>query len=209
MVAGVVTLAVLLIDQISKIWVKTNMYLGQDIEVFDWFIIHFTENPGMAFGMEFGGAYGKLALTLFRIVAVSAIAVYILRMCKKEVSVGMVISIALIFSGAIGNIIDSLFYGVIFSESRYEIATMFPPDGGYGSFFHGRVVDMLYFPIYNDELPSWVPIWGGEHFIFFRPVFNIADTAISFGVGLVLLNQKKFFNEDDKKAEVNPYQKSE
>jgi len=173
------------------------MYLNQEIRVFgDWAIIHFTENPGMAFGMEFGGDYGKLALSLFRIFAVFALAYYIFHLIKKEAPKGLVIAITLIFAGAIGNIIDSVFYGVLFSDSHYQIAEFLPADGGYGRWLHGKVVDMIYLPIIKGTMPKWVPFMGGDYFIFFRPIFNLADTAISVGVGIILIFQRSFFKEN-------------
>jgi signal peptidase II len=194
-----ITFGVLLVDQASKFWVKTSMYLNQEIKVFgDWAIIHFTENPGMAFGMEFGGDYGKLALSLFRIVAVFALAYYIYFLIQKNSPRGLVIAITLIFAGAIGNIIDSVFYGIIFSDSHYQIAEFLPAEGGYGKWLHGRVVDMIYLPIIKGTMPQWVPGMGGDYFIFFRPIFNLADTAISVGVGIILLFQRSFFKEEKK-----------
>ncbi len=175
---------VLLADQVLKIWIKTNMFLGQEFKIFgDWFIIHFTENNGMAFGLEFGGEFGKLALSLFRVVAVAGIGYGLHYMIKRKYHRGLILNVALIFAGALGNIIDSVFYGVIF---KYE------------TLFHGRVVDMLYFPIVKGVFPSWLPIWGGEPFEFFRPVFNIADTAISVGVIMILIFQKRYFKEEVK-----------
>lgn len=188
-------LLVLVIDQVSKIWVKTQMLYDESIPVFGhWFYIHFIENPGMAFGLEFGGDIGKLALSLFRIVAVVLIGFYLLKLIRKKVSGGLIISISLILAGAIGNIIDSALYGIIFSESSYFTpAVLFPEGGGYSSFLHGNVVDMLYFPLFEGRFPEWLPIWGDEHFLFFRPIFNIADSSITIGVFLILLNQKRFF----------------
>lgn len=189
---------VLLIDQVSKFWIKLNMTLGQEFKVFgDWFIIHFTENNGMAFGMEFGGELGKLALSLFRIIAVVAIGYGIHYMVKHKYHQGFILCVALIFAGAMGNIIDSTIYGVIFSESSwYDKAVLWPEGGGYSSVFHGKVVDMLYFPLISGHFPTWLPIWGGEEFLFFRPVFNVADTAITGGVALILLFQKRYFQEE-------------
>ena len=191
-----VIVAVLLFDQILKFWVKLNMEISEEIPVFgDWFIIHFTENNGMAFGLELAGDYGKLFLSVFRIVAVILIGWYLFSLPKKGASTGLMISGALIFAGALGNIIDSAFYGIIFNDSYYQTATLFPAEGGYSKFLFGRVVDMLYFPLYEGFLPQWVPFWGGEHFIFFRPVFNIADSAITCGVASILLFNRGFFKE--------------
>lgn len=173
---------ILLADQISKTWIKTNMYLGQEYKILgDWFIIHFTENNGMAFGLEFGGEFGKLALSLFRIVAVGGIGYGLFYMIKHKYHRGLILNVSLIFAGALGNIIDSVFYGVI-----YKYATL----------FHGRVVDMLYFPIIRGTFPSWFPLWANEPFEFFRPVFNLADAAISVGVITILIFQKTYFKED-------------
>ncbi|MFN7012798.1 MAG: lipoprotein signal peptidase [Bacteroidia bacterium] len=190
---------VLVIDQASKIWIKTNMYLGQEFNVLgNWFIIHFTENNGMAFGLEFAGQYGKLFLTLFRIFAVVGLFWYIYDLHKKKAHTGYIISIALITAGALGNIIDSVFYGVWFSDSLNNLATFMPNEGGYAPLFHGRVVDMLYFPIIEGYFPDWFPIWGGEYFLFFRPVFNIADSSITIGVALIILFNKRFFSSEEK-----------
>ncbi|WP_410219852.1 lipoprotein signal peptidase [Pedobacter sp.] len=175
---------VLLVDQLSKTWVKTNMYLGQEFKVLgNWFIIHFTENNGMAFGLEFGGEFGKLALSLFRIVAVAGIGYGLHYLIKHKYHRGLILNVALIFAGALGNIIDSVFYGVIY---KYE------------TLFHGRVVDMLYFPILKGHFPNWFPIWGGQEYEFFRPVFNLADAAISIGVICILIFQKTYFKEEFK-----------
>ena len=186
--------SVLLIDQAVKIWIKTNMMLGQEYKVFDdWFIIHFTENNGMAFGMEFWGVYGKIALSIFRILAVTGIGYYLYTLIKKKEKTGYIISISLILAGALGNIIDSAFYGMIFNDSFMQVASLFPEGGGYSSFLHGKVVDMFYFPIVEGTYPSWFPFNANEPFIFFRPVFNIADSAISIGVAIIILFQRKFF----------------
>lgn len=198
---AIITVAgVLLIDQVSKIWVKTHMYLDESIPVFrDWFFIHFIENPGMAFGVEFGGEMGKLFLSLFRIVAIGFIAYYLRNLIKQKASKGLIFSVSLVLAGAAGNIVDSAIYGLIFSESpRYlpEVATMFPAEGGYASFLHGKVVDMLYFPIIDGYWPENFPIVGGDRFQFFRPVFNIADSAITVGMALILINQKRYFQQN-------------
>lgn len=188
---------VLFIDQLLKIWIKTHMQLGQEFHIIgDKFIIHFMENNGMAFGMEFGGNIGKLILSIFRIFAVAGIGIYLVSIIKTKAHFGFVISIALILSGAIGNILDSAFYGLIFNDSYGQLAQLFPKGGGYSSFLHGRVVDMLYFPLIQGHFPSWMPIWGSEDFVFFRPVFNIADSSISIGIIIILLFQKKFFYKE-------------
>jgi signal peptidase II len=183
----------LLIDQILKVWVKTHMFLGQEYPIFDWFIIHFTENNGMAFGIEFGGYTGKTLLTIFRIIVVAIGIKYVATLAKKNISDGALVALGLIIGGAIGNIIDSSFYGLIFNDSYNNIASLFPDSGGYASILHGRVVDMLYFPLLNSHYPEWLPIFGGDHFIFFRPVFNIADAGISVGIFMILLFYRKEF----------------
>jgi len=189
-----IVLTILIADQWSKFWIKTNMFLGEEFSVLgDWFIIHFTENNGMAFGIEFAGEYGKLFLTLFRIIVVTVIGIYLFRMPKKTTSKGLLITGSLIFAGAVGNIIDSVFYGVIFDESYNQVATFLPESRGYAPILYGKVVDMLYFPLMEGFFPDWVPIWGGEHYLFFRPVFNIADSAITVGIFSLLLFQRKFF----------------
>lgn len=167
------------------------MIIGEEIRLFDWFIIHFTENKGMAFGMEFGGEWGKYLLSIFRIFAIGGIFWYLNSLVKAHVKTAVVMSIALILAGAIGNMIDSAFYGMIFSHSFGQTATFM--QGGYAGFLQGSVVDMFYFPIINSHFPDWLPFWGGDHFIFFRPVFNIADAAISIGVINLLLFHRSFF----------------
>jgi signal peptidase II len=191
----IIIFLILVADQALKFWIKMNMTIGQEFHVFDnWFLIHFTENEGMAFGLSFGGEFGKLALSLFRIVAIVAIGWYLNDLIKKKAGTGVVLSISLILAGAIGNILDSAFYGMIFSFSSYHtVAQLFPEAGGYGTFLHGKVVDMLYFPLIEGHYPDWIPFWGGNDFIFFRPVFNIADSSITVGVFLLILFQRKFF----------------
>lgn len=193
----IIIFLVLCIDQAVKILIKTHMYLGQEIHVLgNWFIIHFTENYGMAFGLELGGSIGKFLLSIFRIVAVIGIGAYLWHLVKHKRHPGLITAFALIFAGAIGNIIDSAFYGLIFTESTFQLAQLFPPSGGYAGFLQGRVVDMLYFPIIEGHFPSWFPIWKNEEFIFFRPVFNISDASITIGVAMILLFQKKYFQKE-------------
>lgn len=191
--AAWIVLAVLLADQILKFWVKLNFRLGEEERIADWFIIHFTENPGMAFGLELGGDYGKLILSLFRVLAVIGIFFWLRSLARQKAPTISIVSVALILAGALGNIIDSAFYGLIFNESLGQVATLFPEGGGYAGFLYGRVVDMFYFPLFKGNLPEWLPIWGGDYFVFFRPIFNLADTSISVGVGLLLLFQRKTF----------------
>jgi signal peptidase II len=196
--ALIVIFLVLFFDQFIKIWIKTHMMIGEEYHVAgNWFIIHFTENNGMAFGMEFGGNWGKLFLSSFRILAILGLGYYLITLTKKNEPTTYIISIALIFAGAFGNIIDSTFYGRIFSESYSDIATFMPKEGGYAGLLHGKVVDMFYFPLIESHYPSWFPFWGGEEFIFFRPVFNLADASITAGVTLIILNQRKFFKEKE------------
>ncbi len=188
----ILILLILLIDQVFKVWIKTSMVIGDEFHVFgNWFIIHFTENNGMAFGMEFWGKSGKLFLSLFRVVAIVAIGYYIFQLIKQKANTGLVLGISAILAGALGNLIDSAVYGVIFNDSFTEVARFFPADGGYASFLYGRVVDMLYFPIINTTYPQWFPWVGGHPFVFFRPVFNIADSAITTGVLYLLIFQRK------------------
>ena len=186
---------ILVIDQIVKIWIKTHMTIGESIPVLgNWFQIYFIENNGMAFGMQFGGSFGKLLLTLFRLALAGFIIYYIGKLIKTKAPTGVLIGISLVLIGAIGNILDCLFYGMIFNESTFtQVATLFPVGGGYAPFLFGKVVDMLYFPLINTTFPDWVPIWGGEDFVFFRPIFNMADSCITIGVIYMLLFQRKFF----------------
>jgi len=191
----IIIFLVLLIDQLFKFYIKTQFFMGEEVHVFgDWFILHFTENAGMAFGYELDFSWGKLALSSFRIVAIVVLGIYLSLMIRRKASSVLIISLSLIFAGAIGNMIDSAFYGLIFSESNfYEKAILFPLEGGYAGFLYGHVVDMLYFPLFSFDWPGWFPWIGGNQFQFFQPVFNIADSAITIGVAMILLFQKRIF----------------
>lgn len=194
-------LLVLFVDQFIKIYIKMNYPLGEVGRLGNWCIIHFTENPGMAFGMEFGGNYGKLILSLFRIIASIAGLFYIKHIVTHKEHPLFVFCVSLILAGAMGNIFDSVFYGSIFTESdEFNVSKLVAPGNGYAGVLYGHVVDMFYFPIYNGHFPGWMPIWGGEEFQFFRPIFNFADAAISVGVGLLLVFQKKFQKKETENA---------
>ncbi len=194
--ALLIIVPVLAIDQISKIWIKTNLMLGQEIFVFDWFRIHFIENNGAAWGAEIGGKVGKLVLTLFRLCAIVGIGYWLLKSIKNKEHNLLIIAISLIFSGALGNIIDSVFYGVLFDHSNYQLATLFA-EKPYGTILHGKVVDMLYFPMWHGTFPSWLPKVGGDSFTFFNAIFNVADAAISVGVGILIVFGKKVFPQEN------------
>jgi signal peptidase II len=186
---------VLIIDQVVKFEIKTTMTIGESISVFgNWFQIRFIENPGMAFGLDIPGKWGKPVLTIFRILAVIAIGWYLNQLIVRKAHTGLILCVALILAGATGNIIDSLFYGIIFDESTYfKVASLFPQEGGYAPLLYGKVVDMLYFPVIHGHFPSWFPGKAGEEFIFFRPIFNLADTSISVGILTILVFQKRYF----------------
>jgi signal peptidase II len=187
---------ILFLDQLLKIWIKTHMSIGQEIHIFgNRGMLHFIENNGMAFGMEIGGKPGKLILSVFRMIAIFGIGWYLSTLVKKKAHAGLILAVSAIMAGAIGNLIDSAFYGMIFSDSFTHPAILFPEGGGYSSFLHGRVVDMFYFPVINTHWPDWSPIKPGQSLIFFRPVFNLSDTSITCGVFSILLFQKRMFRD--------------
>ena len=195
--ATLIVIAILLIDQAIKIWVKTSMSLHESIHVFDWFYITFIENMGMAFGMQLGS---KIVLSLFRVVAIAALSYYIWQQVKRNVRTGYIVCLAMILAGAAGNLIDCLFYGLIFNESSPFYVSYFVPFGsGYAPFLMGKVVDMFYFPLIETEWPTWMPFVGGEHFVFFSPVFNFADASISVSVVVLLL----FYREEISKISLS------
>ncbi|MDR1737238.1 MAG: lipoprotein signal peptidase [Candidatus Symbiothrix sp.] len=191
--AILVVLLILFSDQFLKIWIKTHLPLGEsgDVKIAGWFIIRFVENPGMAMGIE---VVNKLFLSLFRMGASLGIAWYIVRLIKRDYDVGYIVCCSMIFAGAVGNIIDSVFYGVIFSESTpYTVATLFPADGGYATWLHGKVVDMFYFPLFEFQFPDWIPFVGGNDFVFFQYIFNLADASITTGIAILILFYNKTF----------------
>ncbi|OMP32535.1 lipoprotein signal peptidase [Mangrovimonas sp. DI 80] len=207
--AFLLIILILLADQISKLYIKTHFELRDRIEVFEWFHIAFVENDGMAWGTKISDfasfisdKTAKLSLTLFRIVAVFGIGYWLVSSIQKKASKTLIWAVALIFAGALGNIIDSVFYGVIFSDSINRVATFLPVEGGYASLFHGNVVDMLHFPIYSGIYPEWFPFVGGRSFSFFEPVFNIADMAISTGIGILIVFNKKAFPKSSDELEI-------
>lgn len=191
--AGLLILLILIADQVFKIWVKTHMVEGESFPVLgNWFLISFTENEGAAFGWLVGGKTGKLLLSIFRIILAGAIAWYLPRLSKRrDISTGFLIALAGILAGAIGNIIDSMFYGMIFTDSVGRVAEMFPAEGGYAPFLFGHVVDMLFFPIWEGTFPDWFPVWGGEDFLFFRFIFNIADSAVCVSIIYIFFFERK------------------
>ncbi len=198
--ATIIIIVAILIDQVTKVWVKTHFYYGEEVDVTSWFKILFIENNGMAFGMELGS---KLLLTLFRIIASGAFIYYLWKLNKRtDIPRGYVICIALITAGALGNVIDCIAYGLIFnSPIPPQVAQMFPPDGGYSSLFNGRVVDMLYFPLCEWNWPDWMPWIGGNHFVFFQPIFNIADAALSVSVFVLILFYARYLATLGKEGE--------
>lgn len=191
---------ILLVDQLSKIYIKTHFVLGESVTVFNWFKILFIENEGAAWGTKLSDIFpisdelGKLILTVFRLFAILGIGYWLYDTIQKKASKTLIVAVSLIFAGALGNIIDSVFYGVIFDDSFNQVATLFAQDP-YGSIFHGKVVDMLYFPLVDTTWPNWIPVVGGNNFRFFEPVFNIADTTISTGVGILIVFNKKAFGK--------------
>ena len=202
-----------MLDQTLKFWVKLNMEYGGELSLFglSWAKLHFVENKGMAFGLSLGGDYGKLALSLVRIIAIGFLVYFIKQFILKKAPLFLLVCFSLILAGAIGNILDSAFYGLIFSNSSYHggVASLFPEGGGYAPFLYGKVVDMFYFPMFRGHFPGWFPIWGNEPFLFFRPVFNLADVAITIGVLSILLFQRNIFSTSLKDMVVDEDEKGQ
>ncbi|MDR0836056.1 MAG: lipoprotein signal peptidase [Tannerella sp.] len=199
--AALAVVVLLVIDQTVKVWIKTHLQLYQSIDIFSWFKIYFTENPGMAFGIELFDTY---ILTIFRLIVVCILGYFILKLIKADYKFGYIMCLSCILAGALGNILDCVFYGVIFDHSYGQVATFMPPDGGYSTFLHGKVVDMLYFPLIHTVLPEWLPFRGGTDFIFFRPIFNIADSCICVSVFVLLIFYRQSLSESfskEKKVE--------
>jgi signal peptidase II len=208
--ASILIIIILFIDQISKVYIKTHFELGEEIKVFNWFRILFVENDGMAWGAKLSDftsvitdRTAKIILTTFRLVAIVGIGYWLISSIKNKSPKLLIIAVSLIFAGAFGNIIDSVFYGVIFDNSSGQIATAFPEGGGYDSLLHGKVVDMLHFPMWKGYLPDWIPFYGGNYFTFFNPVFNIADMAISTGVGILIVFNRRAFPKEEKAIETD------
>jgi signal peptidase II len=198
----VIIALIIIVDQVLKIWIKTTYHFGEANEITPWFHLHFIENPGMAWGWKFGNETGKIVLTLFRLAAVIFGTWYLGRIVKNHYHKGFIVCAALIYAGALGNLIDSMFYGMIFEDSTYNVSRIFP-EKGYAGFLHGRVVDMLYFPMFNGNFPNWFPFVGGERFQFFSPIFNIADASISIGVITLLLFQKRLVHKNVNEEEAS------
>jgi len=208
--ASIIIIIILLVDQISKIYIKTHFELGDEIKVFNWFRILFVENDGMAWGAKLSDftsvitdRTAKVILTSFRLVAIVGIGYWLWSSIKNKGSKILIAAVSLIFAGAFGNIIDSVFYGVLFNDSYGQVASFLPTEGGYGGLLHGKVVDMLHFPMWKGYLPDWIPFYGGNYFTFFNPVFNIADMAISSGVGMLLVFNKRAFPKAERIIETD------
>ena len=202
--ATLLILIILIVDQISKIYIKTHFALNESVEVFSWFQILFVENEGMAWGTKISDIISfisdrtaKVCLTIFRILAVIGIGYWLMKSIKERQSKTLIFAVSLILAGALGNIIDSVFYGVLFDSSSGQVASFLPAEGGYDAVFHGKVVDMLHFPLWSGVLPDWIPFYGGQYFTFFEPVFNIADMAISTGIGILIFFNRRAFKHDE------------